>query len=172
MVIGIEMFGPGRIRAHILGTKKIEADTGWRRDSIPPRHGPHAVTRPCPSGWEWRSLALSSGDGKRYRLLFQVEPRRGKWKAALMYLPDGATGVVILRIEDQPGTHGGGLHIHANCGRSPDLAGAESMDMAYILPEHGCRRRRRVGWTKSLFCQVAGRMLRTHPMEGQEEMPL
>ena len=110
--------------------------------------------------------------GLRYRLFFEISPTRGKWKAVLIVVQPEGEPVPLIRLEDQPGTHGGGLQVHANCDQNQHLVGAEAMDMAYVLPEHGRLRRRRLGWTGALFCQAAGRMFRTDLIEGQEEWAL
>jgi hypothetical protein len=160
------------IRPDLLCRKRVESDTGWRSDPIAPRFGPYPVTRPCPSGWEWRAFALAADNGRRYRLFFEVDPLRGKWKAALVLVPETGDPVAVLRFEDQPGGRGGGLHVHANCDANAGATGAESLDMAYVLPDHGRRRRRRFGWTKSAFCHAAGRFFRTDPIDPQGELAL
>lgn len=160
------------VRDHLLCQKQIIADSGWRLDAITPRYGPYTETRPCPGGWQWRSLTLGTADARKYRLLFEVDPNRGKWKAVLVGVPDGDSPRALVRFEAQPGNRGGGLHIHANCDRNGHLTGAESMDMAYTLPEHGMRRRRRTGWTKARFCYFAGRFFRIEGLLLQEELDL
>lgn len=160
------------VRHHLICRKTITSDSGWKTDPITPRYGPYTETRPCPSGWQWRSLALSTETSGRYRVLFEVDANRGKWKAVLVRVPDAGPPKALIRYEDQPGNRGGGLHVHANCDRNTDLTGAESIDMAYTLPEHGMRRRRRTGWTRARFCHFAGRLFRIDGLPLQEELDL
>jgi hypothetical protein len=158
------------VRHHLLSRKTMTSDSGWRSDQITPRFGPYPETRPCPAGWQWRSLALSTPTSRKYRLFFEVDPSRGKWKAVLVEVTDAGRCRALIRFEDQPGGRGGGLHVHANCDRNPDLTGAESLDMAYTLPDHGMRRRRRTVWTRARFCHFAARFFRVDGLAVQEEM--
>ena len=57
-------------------------------------------------------------------------------------------------------------------GQGSDLRGAESVNMAYVVPDHGRLRRRRDAWTKPLFCKTAAAFFRTDPLIDQEEMTL
>lgn len=136
-----------------------------------PRYGAYKKGRPPAAGWEWRSLSLEAPNGRQYRILFDVSPGRGKWKAMLIRVGSDGVPVALIRFEDQPGRHGG-LHIHANCGDEAYLAGAESIDMQYTLPDHGRTRRRRFAWTKALFCMAAAKFFRTDPLNDQEEFPV
>lgn len=122
--------------------------------------------------WEWRCLQLDTEDGRKFRMLVEVSPDFGKWKAMLIKVLDNERPVAILRFEDQPGQKGGGLHVHANCDSNQNVTGADSVNMPYTLPEHGRRRRRYGGWTKPLFCKAAGEFFRTTPITDQEEMSL
>lgn len=88
-----------------------------------------------------------------------------------MLIREAATPVAIARFEDQPG-HQGGLHVHANCDMNGDLTGAQSVMMQYTLPDHGRRRRRRISWTKALFCKTAGEFFRAEILPPQEELEL
>jgi len=160
------------IRSELTCRKRVVSDTGWKMDALPPRFSPFEHTRPALARWEWRSFNLMAEDGTGYRMLVEVAPALDKWKAMLIRIADGMPPVVIMRFEDQPGKTGGGVHIHAHCGERPDLAGAASIEMPYTLPDHGRLRRRRVAWTKALFCRAAGDLFRTDPISGQEEMPL
>lgn len=150
--------------------KKITDDTDWKVTPIPPRHSPFPETRPCPSGWQWRTLSLKTQGGVQYQLHFEVDARRGRWKAWFILLSTGGRQVLV-RFEDQPGK-GGGIHLHSNCDPEGTSAGADSLDMRYTLPDHGRRRRRRNAMTPALFCQLAGRFFRTDPVTGQEDMSL
>lgn len=160
------------VRHHLLCRKIISSDSGWKTDAITPRFGPYGETRPCPSGWQWRSLSLTGTNAVRYRLFFEVDAHRGKWKAIFILVPESGPVTALIRFEDQPGKAGGGLHVHANCDRNTDLTGAESIRMAYTLPEHGMYRRRRTGWTKHRFCHFAGRLFRVDGLPLQEELDL
>lgn len=157
------------VRADLTCRKEVVKDTGWRNDDLPPRYGPYPHTRPCPARWEWRCLIVDGGQGARFRMLLEVSPQLGKWKA--MLIRDGETPVALMRFEDQPGSQGG-LHIHANCDTNGDLTGAESIMMAYTLPDHGRRRRRRLSWTKAMFCRASSDFFRVNFPAEQEELPL
>lgn len=158
------------VRTDIACEKRIVKDTGWRSDELPPRYSVYPTTRPRATRWEWRCLMLESKDDQTsYRLLIEVSPAFDKWKAMLIRTPSGGSPIAIMRFEDQPGAQGG-LHIHANCDQNSDLCGAESVRMAYTLPDHGQHRRRHGGWTKALFCKAAGSFFRTDTIAGQEEL--
>lgn len=158
------------LRDHLRSPKSVVQDTGWRSDAMPPRYGPFPYTRPALTGWEWRCFILQSTDGRNYRALCEVAPGLGKWKAMLVEVRPDAEVRAILRFEDQPGKRGGGLHVHADCGENAEATGAQSVNMAYTLPDHDRPRRRHGGWTKALFCQEVGRIFGTAPIGGQEEM--
>lgn len=160
------------IRDDICTRKKIHRDTGWKSGEMAPRFGLYPVTRPAQSRWEWRCLNLEGANGLDYRVLIEVSPAFGKWKAMLIKIPDSGAPVAICRLEDQPGTRGGGLHIHAHCDLIGEVSGASSVEMPYTLPEHGQKRRRRLPWTKPQFCHAVGRAFRTDTIVGQEELDL
>lgn len=162
----------GTLREDLTVRKRLTKDTGWRSDDIPPRFSVYPVSRPTGSRWEWRCLLLLSDDGRVYRLLIEVAPALGKWKAMLIKVPQDGPPVAIMRLEDQPGKFGGGLHIHAHCDQLDDLSGAKSVEMRYTLPDHRQHRRRRLAWTKALFCKASGSFFRTDPIVDQEEMAL
>ena len=158
------------VRADMQCTKKQVSDTGWKTDNIPPRYSVFDKTRPCGSGWEWRCITCKATNGTAYRLLFHVSPTRAKWKAHLLKVgPDGQARAIV-RLEDQAGNNGGGLHVHVDCDEATQTVGALSIDMRYVFPDHGRRRRRRRSWTKPLFCQMAGQFFRTDMIVDQEEM--
>lgn len=160
------------LRDDITCRKKITKDTGWQSVDTPPRYSPYPVARPAAVNWEWRCFLLEADEGKKYRLLFDVAPRLGKWKAMLLKVHEVLPPAAIMRFEDQPGKHGGGLHVHANCDQGADLTGAASVDMVYTLPDHRRLRRRRMAWTKPLFCKAAGEFFHTDPIRDQEVMAL
>lgn len=160
------------VRHDVMCKKTTVSDTGWRKDDLPPRFSAYPHTRPSLARWEWRCIILETGDGQRYRLLFEVAPDLAKWKAMLIRIAEHSQPVALVRFEDQPGKYGGGLHIHANCDRNSDLTGADSVFMYYTLPDHRRLRRRRNAWTKALFCKAASKMFHADTSAGQEEFKL
>lgn len=162
----------GILRDELTIHKRIHRDTGWRSDDLPPRYSVYPSTRPAAARWEWRCFLLSTDDGRKFRLLFEVSPAFGKWKAMLIRVPEPGSPTAVMRFEDQPGRSGGGLHVHAHCEQIDDVSGASSINMPYILPDHGRHRRRRTAWTKAMFCMAAGSFFHTDPIRDQEEMAL
>jgi len=160
------------VRSFLCSKKRILHDTGWKSGETPPRYTAFAHTRPQQPRWEWRCLNLEDDKGQKYLLLMDVSPALDKWKSVLILKQTGKEPVALMRFEDQPGQHAGGLHVHAHCERAHETEGANSINMPYTLPEHRRRRRRRTCWTKALFCQAAGRFFRTSPITGQEDLPL
>ena len=160
------------LKPYIRCRKHKIADTGWRSSDMLPRFGPYPATKPFSRGWEWRSVHLRGDDGQTYRLLFEADASRGRWKAMLIILQQNGEPRALVRLEAQLGGSGGGLHAHASCGQDFNLRGAESVTMAYVIPDHGRPRRRRDAWTKPLFCKTAAAFFRTDPLIDQEEMTL
>ena len=160
------------VRDDLTVRKRIVKDTGWKSEELPPRFSPYPTTKPMAARWEWRCFTLTCDDGRNFRLLLEVSPQLGKWKAMLIKLSETGDPTAIMRLEDQPGQHGGGLHVHANCDQRQHLTGADSVDMVYTLPEHRRHRRRRGGWTKPLFCMTVSAFFHTHPLAEQEELSL
>lgn len=160
-----------QVRHQLVCAKTLTSDTGWRTDAIPPRFSVFATARPVAAGWEWRCLSVVSEAGAQYRLLFEISQGRGKWKCALIEASPKGDPRAVARFEDQPGLRGGGLHAHANCEKTADFSGADSLEMAYTLPDHGKLRRRRTAWTKERFVFEAGRFFRVQGLKLQEELP-
>ncbi|MEO1949274.1 hypothetical protein [Thioclava sp.] len=159
------------VRAFVKSKKNLVKDTGWQSGDLPPRYSVYAVTRPCAKRWEWRCFSLEDADGRQFRLLVEVSPQLGKWKAMLISISEGKPPRALMRFEDQPGPQGG-LHVHANCETNRDLTGAETVNMTYTLPDHGRRRRRHQSWTKALFCVTAGTFFGNAALGEQEELGL
>lgn len=88
------------VRADLTCRKEVVKDTGWRNDDLQPRFSLYPHTRPCSARWEWRCLILKDDNHGRFRVLLDVSPQLGKWKA--MLIRDGSPPVALMRFEDQP----------------------------------------------------------------------
>ena len=150
--------------------KKILSDTGWKIGPIQPRYAPvFPKSRPLPPGWEWRAFSLEAPD-EQLTLLLQTASGRNKYMAWLMRSGKAGTGVLLVRIEDQPGKRG--LHVHADC-RNPLRSGPAGLGAGGMrYPGHGNRHRRTQNWTRDTFWRQVRDMLRVEHFDKDGQGPL
>lgn len=160
------------MRSIAIATKRLIEDTGWKSGTIPPRHAPvFKRTKGMPPGWQWRSVRLQCEEGDLV-LLLKAVPVRNKFQAWLMRPGRAGAGVLLLRIEDQPGKRG--LHVHVDCENEPPAGPAGIGAEPPRYPPHGSRHRRTQDWTRETFWEQVRVMLRIERFEatGQSEYKL